>query len=49
MGTYPKDGAGPGELPARGRTTDHQEKIAEKGGRALDVSSSGGGHARGRV
>ena len=49
VGTYPEDGAGPGELPAQQRTPDHQGTTAEKGGRALDVSSSEVGHERGRV
>ena len=49
VGTYPEDGAGPGEIPAWGHAPDHRETTAEKGGRALDVPPSEGGHDRGRV
>ena len=49
VGTYPKYGVGPGELPAQVRALDHQETTAEKRGQDLDVSSSEGGHERGRV
>ena len=45
----PEDGAGPGYLPARGRATAHRETTAEKGVLELGVSSSEGGHERGRV
>ena len=36
-------------IPARGRAPDRQETTAEKGGRAMDISSAEGGHERGRV
>ena len=49
MGNYPEDRAGPGEFPAWGRALDHRKTTAEKGGQALDISSSEGGHERGRV
>ena len=49
MGTYPEDRAGPGESPARGRAPDHRKTTAEKGLQALDISSSEGGHERGRI
>ena len=49
MGTYPEDGAGLGELPARGRALDHRKKTKEKEGRELDITSYEGGHERGGV
>ena len=49
VGTYPKDRAGPGELPARGSAPDHRNTTTEKEGRAMDIPSSEGGHARGGV
>ena len=48
MGNYPEDRAGPGELPTRGCAPDHRKTTTEKGGQALEISSSEGGHEIGR-
>ena len=48
-GTYTKDRAGPGEIPARIRAPDHWKTTAEKGIQAMYIPSSEGVHARGRV
>ena len=44
MGPDPPYGAGPGRLPAQGRTTDHQEKFEEVGIEGVGVSSAGGSY-----
>ena len=49
MDTYPKDRAGPEELPTRGRAQDHRKTNVEKGGRSMYMPSSEGGHGRGGV
>ena len=42
MGDYPKDGAGPGYLPAQGRATAHREADEETIGWELGIPTIGG-------
>ena len=49
VGADPKDRAGSGELHERGRAQDHWETEAERGGWEMNLSSSEGCYAIGRV
>ena len=44
MGTHPRDGAGPGYIPAQGCATDHREATKETWGQELGVPAIGRGN-----